>query len=105
MRDPITITKSEPRAPRASGTWVKGRIGAYAFSALVFPEHAIYEDYEVRASDGTLSRISKLWIARRDDRTPVYNWDRGLDIPPADERVQDAIDALCADLAMRIFGA
>jgi hypothetical protein len=105
MRDPITITKSDPRRPLASGTWVRGTIGAYRFEALVFPEHALYEDYEVRDSAGELSRISKLWIARRGDRTTVYNWDRGPDHPPADEAVQELVDALCADLAVRVFGA
>jgi hypothetical protein len=50
-------------------------------------------------------QISKLWIARIDTRTTVFNWDRGLDQPAADPETQAMVDSLAAGLADLVYGS
>ncbi|MBA5868328.1 MAG: hypothetical protein GDA67_16670 [Nitrospira sp. CR1.3] len=45
------------------------------------------------------SRISKLWLKRIDDGTVVYNWDRGEDVAPRNEVVDQLVSLLAAGLA------
>ena len=59
--DDLEITKFHPRKG-VGGTWVSGRLSGYRFEALVFPEHAESESYELGRS-----RISKLWVQRLAD--------------------------------------
>ena len=80
----------------APGAWVSGTIEGYEFEALVFAEHADDASYEIGRS-----RISKCSIRRRTDGRLVYNWDRGLDIPPADADVQAALEYLLAEVPER----
>ena len=88
----LAIGRAERRP--AGGTWISGTIEGYRFCALVFAEHAKEPSYEIERS-----RISKLEIRRvREDRQ-VFNWDRGLDSPPEDEKVAGIVDHLCAVLA------
>ncbi len=69
----LKITKID-RRNSGGGSWVIGTIdGTYKFNALVFPEHAESEDYELGRS-----RISKLWIQDTTNKATVYNFDRGL---------------------------
>ena len=84
----LTITKTT-RRNSGGGTWVRGTCNGYRFDALVFPEHAEQAEWEI----GT-SRISKLWIKRLADSRVVYNWDRGLDLPPADAQTRAMVDWL-----------
>lgn len=91
--DDLVITKTTRRAS-GMGTWVCGRLHGHRFDALVFPAHAENREWEIGDS-----RISKLWIQRLEDQREVYNWDRGLDVPAANERVQDIVGFLCAGLA------
>ncbi|HMO94336.1 MAG TPA: hypothetical protein PKD64_19290 [Pirellulaceae bacterium] len=42
----LRITKTRRRAS-GGGTWVYGTIAGHRFDALVFPEHAENEDYEL----------------------------------------------------------
>jgi hypothetical protein len=93
----FNITKITRRAS-ANGGWVSGTLHGHRFEALVFPEHAENPEYEIGDS-----RISKLWIQRIADKANTYNWDRGLDIPAADELTQAIVDFLCAGLADHIF--
>jgi hypothetical protein len=92
----FAITKTT-RRNSGGGTWVTGRTGGYRFEALVFAEHADCPEWEL----GT-SRISKLWLQSADRRT-VYNWDRGLDVPAADEDVAGVVDYLTEGLADHIY--
>ena len=89
----LEITRVRPT--QMGGTWVCGTVdGEFRFDALVFAEHAEVTDYELNAS-----RISKLWIAKTANKETVFNWDRGMDIPAADNRVQSVVDFLCEGLA------
>ncbi len=96
--DDLQITKTT-RRNSGGGTWVCGTIHGHRFDALVFPEHAENADWEIGDS-----RISKLWLRRESDKVVVYNWDRGLDIAPADPTAAAIVDFLCAGLAEHTYG-
>ncbi len=86
--------------PREDGcVWVQGYLNGVNFDALVFPEHAAKESYELDKS-----KISKLWIKRIADEKIVFNFDRGMDVAAADETTQKIVDFLCAGLAFHVFG-
>ena len=91
------ITKTTRRAAGA-GTWVIGTTSGHRFEALVFPEHADNPDWEIGES-----RISKLWIRRLADKQTVFNWDRGADVPAADQLVASIVDFLAGGLADHIY--
>ncbi|MBI5763654.1 MAG: hypothetical protein HZA51_09045 [Planctomycetes bacterium] len=98
LLDTLTITKLERRTS-AGGAWVVGTIGGYRFDALVFPEHAESESYELARS-----RISKFWLQRIEDRVTVFNWDRGMDIEAVTPEIQRIVDLLADGLAEHIYG-
>ncbi len=98
LGEDLEITKTTRRYA-ANGTWVDGTLHGYRFQALVFPEHAESENYELGDS-----RISKLWVQRLADRTEVFNWERGPDRPATDELAAAVVDFLCAGLAEHIYG-
>ena len=81
------------------GVWVTGTLDEFRFDALVFAEHAEYDDYELGRS-----RISKLWVTRGDSRQTVFNFDRGLDVPAKTDKAQAAVDFLAGGLADLVFG-
>ena len=87
------ITKITRRAA-GGGTWVIGRTNGHRFEALVFPGHAEVPEYEIDQS-----RISKLWLSRIADRKMVYNFDRGLDVAPADPTAAAIVGFLTSGLA------
>ena len=94
----LAITKIDRRT-MGGGIWVIGTINdGYKFNALVFGEHAECEDYELGQS-----KISKLWIQRASDRTTLFNFDRGLDVPAANTEIQVIVDFLCIGLADLVF--
>ena len=99
LGDDLTITKTTRRAS-GGGTWVIGTIAGYRFDALVFPEHAECPEYELGNS-----RISKLWMQRLEDKTTVFNFDRGWDHLPANPTVAKIADFLAAGLADLIYHA
>lgn len=95
----LKITKTAERK-FAGGVWVSGTIDdRYRFDALVFAEHAESEDYELHRS-----RISKLWIRDTVNQKTVFNFDRGLDVPAADETTSAIVGFLCEGLADLIHG-
>lgn len=97
----LTITKITNRNRGAGGSWVQGKINDdYRFDALVFPEHAECESYELNRS-----KISKLWIQRIAGKQTVFNFDRGLDVPAANVEIQVVVDFLCEGLSDLVFGA
>jgi hypothetical protein len=98
LGDDLEITKTT-RRNSGGGTWVSGTIAGHRFDALVFPEHA--EDPAWEISD---SRISKLGLKRIADSALVYSWDRGQDVPAADQMAAAIVDFLCAGLAEHTFG-
>ena len=98
LGDDLEFTKVERRTT-SGGAWVRGTIAGHRFDALVFPEHAENREWEI--SD---SRISKLWVKRLADEKTVFNWDRGMDLPAEDEKVQAIVDFLCGGLAEHVFG-
>jgi hypothetical protein len=93
----LNITKVERRTSTA-GAWVRGTIGGHRFDALVFPEHAVCESYELEDS-----RISKLWVQRISDRTTVTNFDRGWDVRPTTPLAEQIVDLLAAGLAETVY--
>jgi hypothetical protein len=93
------ITKMSRRAS-GGGTWVCGTIAGHRFDALVFPEHAESEEYELGRS-----KISKLWVQRLADKQTVFNWDRGMDQPAATDLAQAIVDFLAAGLADQTYAA
>jgi len=96
--DTLQITKIKPRKS-CGGSWVLGTIAGHKFEALVFPEHAESEAFELGDS-----RISKLWVRRIDDDATVVNFDRGWDVLPATPRAATIVDLLAAGLAEHVFG-
>ncbi len=93
----LEITKTTRRAS-GGGTWVCGTLCGHRFDALVFPEHAENPDWE--SGD---SRISKLFVQRLADKREVFNWDRGADVPAADEIAGQIVDFLAGGLADHIY--
>ena len=93
----LEITKTTRRAS-GGGTWVCGTLSGHRFDALVFPEHADCPDWEIGDS-----RISKLFIQRLADKRTVFNWDRGADVPAADQLVGSIVDFLAGGLADHIY--
>ena len=87
------ITKDGPDRP-CGGRWVLGTIARHKFEALIFPEHAVYESYELDRS-----RISKLCIRQIWDRKIVANFDRGWDLRPTTPEAEIILDALIEGLA------
>ena len=96
--DDLKITKVASRGTGAAGTWVTGSVAGHDFSALVFAEHADNPDWELGDS-----RIAKLWVRRSANRRTVFNWDRGEDMPAADEEAGRIVGFLCAGLADHVF--
>ena len=95
--DDLRITMTTRRAA-GSGTWVCGTLHGHRFDALVFPEHAENAEWELGDS-----RISKLWIKRLATGQTVFNWDRGADVPAADDVAGQIADFLAGGLADYIF--
>lgn len=93
----LNIAKPK-RRNSGGGSWASGTLHGHRFDALVFPEHAEDAEYELEGS-----RISKLWIQRTADKVTTFNWDRGLDIPAADELTQAIVDFLAAGLADHVY--
>lgn len=61
-------------------------------------EHAENPDWELGDS-----RISKLWIKRVATGQTVFNWDRGPDVPAADDIAGQIADLLAGGLADFIY--
>ena len=94
----LAITKVEQH-PGTSGAWVIGTVNDhYKFNALVFPEHAECESYELGQS-----KISKLWIQNAANRKTLFNFDRGLDVAASNTETQVIVDFLCEGLADLVF--
>ncbi len=93
----LEITKVSRQAAGA-GTWVCGTLSGHRFEALVFPEHAADPEWEIGDS-----RISKLFIRRLADKRITFNWDRGADVPAADELTGAIVDFLAGGLADHIY--
>lgn len=93
LGEDLAITSRRKRS-WGGGTWVAGTIEGHRFEALVFPEHADQAEYELGES-----RISKLWVQRLADRQTVYHWDRGEDVPAADDLTRAIVDFLAAGIA------
>ena len=99
LGDDLRITKTSRRAS-GCGTWVCGTLAGHRFDALVFPEHAECEEYELGRS-----KISKLWVQRLADKKTVFNWDRGLDQPAATDLAQAIVNFLAAGLADHTYAS
>ena len=97
LGDDLNITKTT-RRNSGGGTWVCGTLHGHRFDALVFPEHAENPEWELGGS-----RISKLWVQRLADKQTVFSWDRGMDIPAADQMASAVVDFLAAGLADHVF--
>jgi hypothetical protein len=97
MLETLVIKKTTPR--KVGGVWVTGQIAGHRFEALVFPEHAEVEAYELDKS-----RISKLWVLDRKTRTTVAEFDRGWEREPKTEAAGIIVELLSAGLAEHIFG-
>ncbi len=94
LMETFKVTKIERRAWAGAGSWVTGTMGGHRFDAMVFPQHATCDDYELEKS-----RISKLSLRRIEDRRIVVSFDRGWDVRPTTEVEQMIVDLLCEGLA------
>lgn len=88
------------RQGAGNGTWVRGTIAGHRFDALVFPGHAEMPEWELGQT-----QISKLWIKRIETNREVFNWDRGADVPAADETAHAIVDFLAPGLAHLVYGS
>lgn len=93
----LRITKKMGRP--TGGTWVRGTIAGHDFEALVFPEHAESEAYEM----GT-SRISKFWLRDQTTNLVICEFDRGWSIRATTDAAKRITDLLAAGLAETVFG-
>lgn len=99
MLDTLAITKIDRQGCSGGGSWVSGRIAGHRFEALVFPEHAERESYELNRS-----RISKLWLKDMTSGQTVANFERGWDVRPTTDNARQIVDLLAAGLAETVFG-
>lgn len=84
--DDLQIRKITRQAAGA-GKWAIGSVAGHHFEALVFPAHADDPEFELGQS-----QISKLWIKRIEADREVFNWDRGADVPAADDTTHAVVD-------------
>ena len=98
MLDTLKINKTTRRAAGA-GIWAIGTIAGHAFEALVFPEHAESEAYELDRS-----RISKLHLQEQATGREVACFDRGWATQPASDAARAIVDLLAAGLAETVYG-
>jgi hypothetical protein len=96
----LALTCITPRRAHAGGLSVTGTLAGHRFDALVFADHAENLMFEL----GT-SRISKLWLRRLADGRTVFNFDRGLDVPPTDPDAERVVEFLQEGLADFAFAA
>lgn len=96
--DTLKLTRIERRTS-AGGAWVSGTIAGHRFEALVFPEHAESESYELADS-----RISKLWLSEVATQREIANFDRGWDLLPTTPAAKAIVDLLAAGLAETVWG-
>ena len=96
--DDFVITGTSRRAA-GSGTWAHGKVAGHKFEALVFPEHAEQESFELDQS-----KISKLQIKRIADGAEVCSFDRGWDCEPVDATTRAVVEFLKGILADRVYG-
>jgi hypothetical protein len=94
----LKINKTTRRHAGA-GTWVEGTIAGHTFQALVFPEHAESEAYELDRS-----RISKIHLKEQATGREVACFDRGWDKRPTTDDAQQIVDLLAAGLAETVYG-
>ena len=83
------------------GKWAIGTVGNFQFQALVFPKHAFIKSFELGRS-----RISKLWIATRNDipdRVCLFNFDRGMDVAARGKDAKQAVRLLCKNVAKTVY--
>ncbi|MGD9126053.1 MAG: hypothetical protein PVH19_01635 [Planctomycetia bacterium] len=95
--DDLRITKLKSRG--MGGKWAIGTINGHRFEALVFPEHAESESYELGQS-----RISKLWLQEIDTKKTAYIFDRGEDCAARTGLANDIVEYLAANLAELVYG-
>ena len=93
----LHITKRDGRA--TGGTWVSGTIAGHSFEALVFPQHAESESYELANS-----RICKLHLTHQVTKRTAASFDRGWDITPTSDMAKAIVDVLASGLAETVFG-
>jgi hypothetical protein len=93
----LSITKREGRP--TGGNWVHGTIAGHEFEALVFPQHAESESYELAQS-----RISKLHLTHEITKRTAASFDRGWDVTPTSDLAKAIVDVLAAGLAETTFG-
>lgn len=94
-----TLKITEQTGRTIGGVWVRGNIAGHRFEALIFPEHAESESYELGDS-----RISKLWLQDSATKTEVASFDRGWDRQPTTDAAKALVDVLAAGLAETVFG-
>ncbi len=66
LLDALRITKVQRRTS-SGGAWVRGTIAGHRCDALVSPEPATNQEWEVNGD----SQISKFWLQRINDRVTV----------------------------------
>ncbi len=92
------LCKIEQRNRPVGGSWITTKVGDLEVEALVFPEHAKAEAYELGRS-----RISKMSITNGRGSI-VACFDRGWDQKPRTKLAAQVCDLMAAGLAETIFG-
>ena len=95
--DDLRITKIKSQG--LGGRWVVGTLNGHRFDALVFPEHAESEAYELGQS-----KISKLWLQEIATKKGAYLFDRGEDCAARTGLASDIVEYLAANLAELVYG-
>ena len=95
----MEIRITQLRDSGTGGTWADGTVGPFTFQALVFKDHAASKSFELGRS-----RISKMQVKLRGPEfRPVFNFDRGMDIPAKTADAKNAVKLLTEQLAKLVF--
>jgi len=74
--------------------WKQGQIAAPISNTIYTYWAKVYEEgSEFGINQG---RISKLTICKQGETRDLYNFDRGLDLPPANEEVETVLNIILA---------
>jgi len=74
--------------------WKQGQIAAPASNTIYTYWAKVYEEGSEHGINQ--GRVSKLTIRKQGETRDLYNYDRGLDLPPANEEVETILNIILA---------
>ena len=87
----IIINKNQRRKTKM---WKQGQIAAPASNTIYTYWAKVYEEGSEHGINQ--GRVSKLTIRKQGETRDLYNYDRGLDLPPANEEVETILNIILA---------